>query len=262
MRSVVAVAVLSASLASAMTWGVVSTLTPPAAQPGPSAAAPNARYTVSALGQDVADVVAAAKQSVVTITSKSVLSNGLSPFSVPATGVGSGIIVRSDGLILTNYHVVEGARSLTVTLPDGKDVSAQVAATDEAHDMAVVRAATSGLTAARLGDSSTIRVGETVLAIGSPLGEFTETVTRGILSALDRSITVRDELTGQPRQLAGLLQTDAAINPGNSGGPLINDAGEIIGINTAISQSAEGIGFAIPINNAKALIASIARSAA
>ena len=102
---------------------------------------------------------------------------------------------------------------------------------------------------------STVQVGQTVIAIGSPLGTFTETVTKGILSATGRTITVRDETTGRPETLTGLLQTDAAINPGNSGGPLLDAAGRVIGVNTAVSTNAEGLGFAIPITAAASLIA-------
>jgi S1-C subfamily serine protease len=134
--------------------------------------------------------------------------------------------------------------------------------TDETHDLAVIRATGGDLVAATLGDSSQLLVGQTVLAIGSPLGEFTETVTRGIVSALDRAITVGDQATGSSKNLSNLIQTDAAINPGNSGGPLINERGEVIGINSAVSQQAEGIGFAIPINAAKDLIDKAAASAA
>jgi S1-C subfamily serine protease len=262
-RVVIGIAVLSATLASGMTFGLLSAYLPPASEvaASPSATA-NAQLVVDSVEQDLTDVVAQARQSVVTITSETVGRSRFSPFAVPATGVGSGIIVSADGLILTNYHVVEGSRSLTVTLPDGRDVAATVVETDESHDLAVIRAAATGLAPARLADSADIQVGETVLAIGSPLGEFTETVTRGIVSALDRSITVADEQTGRPVRLTSLLQTDAAINPGNSGGPLLNAAGEVIGMNTAVSQSAEGIGFAIPINDAKALISQAAASAA
>jgi S1-C subfamily serine protease len=260
-RGLISVAFMSAALASGMTYGLLTAFIAPAAAPTVTPAA-NAQVVVSGLDADLTGVVASARQSVVTITSQTVGRSRLSPFSVPATGVGSGIIVSSDGLILTNYHVVAGTRSLTVTLPDGDDVTAQVVRTDETHDLAVIRAAATGLTAARLGDSAAIRVGATVLAIGSPLGEFTETVTRGIVSALDRSITVADEQTGQPVRLAGLLQTDAAINPGNSGGPLVDASGEVIGMNTAVSQGAEGIGFAIPINDAKALISQASGAAA
>ena len=107
---------------------------------------------------------------------------------------------------------------------------------------------------ASIGDSGSIVVGQTAIAIGSPLGTFTETVTKGIVSALDRSITVRDDATGRPTTLSGLIQTDAAINPGNSGGPLLNAAGAVVGVNTATASTAEGIGFAIPVQAAQALI--------
>jgi S1-C subfamily serine protease len=190
----------------------------------------------------------------VTITNQGTVRDRFSPFSVPATGVGSGIIVTADGLILTNNHVVTGAQTLTVTLASGEDVSATVVKTDPSKDIAVIRANKTGLTPASLGDSDQVKVGETVIAIGSPLGELTETVTKGIISALNRDITVADEQTGRPVQMSGLLQTDAAINPGNSGGPLMTSDGQIIGINSAVSQSAEGIGFAIPIDVAKSLI--------
>ena len=185
-----------------------------------------------------------------------------SPFAVPSSGVGSGVIVSSNGLILTNNHVIENANTLTVTTADGQELDARVITADPDHDLAVIKASGGTLTPAVLGDSSKIKVGETVLAIGSPLGEFTETVTRGIVSALDRSITVGDQFTGRGNDLSALIQTDAAINPGNSGGALINDQGEIIGINTAIAGSAQGIGFAIPINSAKAMIDEAAASIA
>jgi S1-C subfamily serine protease len=113
-----------------------------------------------------------------------------------------------------------------------------------------------------IGDDSSIQVGETVVAIGSPLGTFTETVTKGILSATGRTITIQDERTGRPVTLEGLLQTDAAINPGNSGGPLLDANGKVIGVNTAVSTNAEGLGFAIPISAAQSLIARATSGAA
>jgi S1-C subfamily serine protease len=244
---------LSAVLASATTFGLATAFWPAPVTPA-ATQGPNAALTGTSPDADLTAVVATATQSVVTITSEIAGGGRLSPFSVPATGVGSGIIVTSDGLILTNNHVVAGAQTLTVTLPDGSEVTATVVQTDAARDMAVIRTDASGLVPARLGDSDKVEVGETVLAIGSPLGEFTETVTKGIVSAINRTITVADEQTGRPVQLSGLLQTDAAINPGNSGGPLINAAGEVVGINSAVSRSAEGIGFAIPINTAKSLV--------
>jgi len=251
---------LSAVLASLTTFGLATSLQPaPAAivsNPPPTSNSQTAATTpLPAVEGDLTQMVASATQSVVTITSQiGGNSNAPSFFNIPATGVGSGIIVSADGLILTNNHVVEGAQSLKVTLADGSDVSATVVKTDPTHDLAVIRANKTGLTPATLGDSDQIKVGQTAIAIGSPLGEFTETVTKGIVSALDRSITVQDEQTGRPVQMSGLMQTDAAINPGNSGGPLLNAAGEVVGVNRAVAGQAQGIGFAIPINAAKSLI--------
>jgi serine protease Do len=125
----------------------------------------------------------------------------------------------------------------------------------ETQDLALVKIDATGLKPATIGDSASVAVGQTAIAIGSPLGTYTETVTKGIISALDRTITVRDEQTGRPVTLTGLIQTDAAINQGNSGGPLLNGAGQVVGVNTAAAASAEGLGFAIPIEEAASLIA-------
>jgi S1-C subfamily serine protease len=252
----IAVAVLSAVLASVSTFGLITMFgidTPGQAVPTQNTGG-QAAPAVSTDTNDIASVVARAKESVVTITAQGISSGGFSPFNIPATGVGSGIVVGANGLILTNNHVVEGAQSLTVTTADGVQLPATVVDTDSQSDIAIIRATGGDLAPATLGDSSQIQVGQTVLAIGSPLGEFTETVTRGIISALDRSITVSDETGGGQKNLTGLIQTDAAINPGNSGGPLIDSAGNVVGMNTAVTRSAEGIGFAIPINAAKSLI--------
>jgi S1-C subfamily serine protease len=266
LRTLLAVATLSAVMASTATFGLVSAFGAGpliSVTPTPTSA-PTDAQTVASSNQanDLTDVVAAARESVVTITVRGISAGGFSPFNMPATGVGSGIVVSANGLILTNNHVVEGARSLTVETADGQQLDASVVKTDATHDLAVIRATGSQLTPITLGDSDALEVGQTVLAIGSPLGEFTETVTRGIVSALDRSITVGDQMTGAAKQLSGLIQTDAAINPGNSGGPLINERGEVVGINSAVSNNAEGIGFAIPINAAKALVDQAASSAA
>ena len=265
LRTLLAVAVLSGVLGSGLTFGMATAfggITPLAVAPS---AVPTVAEPVSTSDQpsDLVGVIANARESVVTITAQGASRrNPFSPFNVPATGVGSGIVVSASGLILTNYHVVEDADTLSVATSDGQTLDASVISTDDAHDLAVIRATGGSLTAATLGDSDKLLVGETVLAIGSPLGEFTETVTRGIVSALGRDILVGDQATGASRTLAGLIQTDAAINPGNSGGPLINERGEVIGINSAVSQQAEGIGFAIPINAAKSLIDQAAASAA
>jgi S1-C subfamily serine protease len=140
-------------------------------------------------------------------------------------------------------------------MADGTDYPATVVTVSDTQDLALVKIEATGLSPARIGDSSTIQVGQTAIAIGSPLGTYTETVTKGIISALDRTVTVQDDQTGKPVTLKGLIQTDAAINPGNSGGPLLNASGEVVGVNTATASSAEGLGFAIPIQEAASLIA-------
>ena len=241
LRGVIGIAVLAAVLASATTYTFMSALggvAPLSVEPVSTAAPvaePAATVTEPAPAvADITDIVAAARNTVVTITSQGSSGNPFSPFDIPSTGVGSGIIVSTSGLILTNNHVVEGADTLTVSTADGQELDATIVKTDPDHDMAVIRATGGELVAASLGDSDAIEVGQTVLAIGSPLGEFTETVTRGIVSALGREITVADEMGFGQKTLSHLIQTDAAINPGNSGGPLINEDGEVIGMNTAV----------------------------
>ncbi|MGD0114785.1 MAG: trypsin-like peptidase domain-containing protein [Dehalococcoidia bacterium] len=173
----------------------------------------------------------------------------------PTQGLGSGIILDTSGDILTNYHVVEGANQLTVTLFDQTSASATVVGTDPTGDLAVIKADFSGspgvtLSPATLGDSDQIRIGESVIAIGNPFG-LDGTVTEGIVSGLDRTLAEQQNMP-----LRALIQTDAAINPGNSGGPLVNMNGEVIGIDTAIenpsgSGTFAGVGYAIPVNAAK-----------
>jgi S1-C subfamily serine protease len=210
--------------------------------------------------QDITAVVAEARKSVVTITADGTTTNG--PFTVPSTGVGSGIILTSNGYILTNRHVVANSNSLTVSLMDGRELAARVVRISDTTDLALIKVTATGLPAATIGDSSTIQVGQTAIAIGSPLGTYTETVTRGIVSGLDREVTVTDQQTRRATTLKGLIQTDAAINPGNSGGPLLDAAGQVMGINTAVATSAEGLGFAIPIGAASDLIGLATGSAA
>jgi S1-C subfamily serine protease len=172
----------------------------------------------------------------------------------PETGTGSGFIIKPTGEILTNNHVVNGARELTVTLADKKIYKAKVLATDERVDLALIKIdATGKLPSLALGNSDTLVVGQKVLAIGNPFG-FDGTLTTGVVSATNRSIQ-----TEADRKLEGMIQTDAAINPGNSGGPLFDSHGNVIGINTAIygSQGSIGVGFATPISRAKAMLAEI-----
>ena len=175
--------------------------------------------------EDITTVVANAKASVVTITADGLSAGGFSPFQVPTTGVGSGLILTSDGYILTNHHVVAGSATLTVELADGQEFPATLIRTSSTTDLALIKIDATGLAAASIGDSATIQVGQVAIAIGSPLGTYTETVTKGIVSGLNRDITVSDQGTRTQTALHGLIQTDAAINPGNSGGPLLDSAG-------------------------------------
>jgi serine protease Do len=165
-------------------------------------------------------------------------------------GVGTGVIVDNEGHILTNNHVVEGARLITITLSDGRALTAEVVGLDATTDFAVLRIDASDLHPATLGDSAHLQVGADVVAIGHALDlEGGPTVSKGVISALDRVLQADAQTT-----IAGLIQTDAAINPGNSGGPLANMEGQVIGINTAIIESGQGIGFAINSNEAKAIM--------
>lgn len=162
-----------------------------------------------------------------------------------ARGTGSGFIIKSDGTLLTNAHVVNGADSVTVTLKDGRKFTGQVLGADELTDVAVVKIPASNLPSVNLGNSNQLRPGEWAIAIGNPLG-LDNTVTAGIISATGRSSSD----VGVPDKRVGFIQTDAAINPGNSGGPLLNQQGQVVGMNTAIIGGAQGLGFAIPINRA------------
>lgn len=163
-------------------------------------------------------------------------------------GQGSGFIIDRSGVILTNSHVVNGADKVTVTLKDGRIFEGKVRGADAVTDLAVVKIDGGSLPVASLGNSDQIQVGDWAIAVGNPLG-LDNTVTLGIISTLKRS----SAQVGIPDKRLDFIQTDAAINPGNSGGPLVNDQGEVIGINTAIRADAMGIGFAIPINKAKAI---------
>ena len=176
------------------------------------------------------------------------------PYEQRLQGQGSGFIVNADGTILTNAHVVEDADKVTVILKDGRQLEGKVLGVDEVTDLAVVKVNAAGLPVATLADSDAVQVGDWAIAVGNPFG-LDNTVTLGIVSTLNRS----SALAGIPDKRLDFIQTDAAINPGNSGGPLLNDAGEVIGINTAIRANAAGIGFAIPINKAKEVMPVLAR---
>lgn len=192
----------------------------------------------------IAQIAEKVKPSVVEVTTSSVQTNGI--FAQYVTeGAGSGVIISEDGYILTNNHVIEGQSSIKVTTSDGQEYDATVVGTDDKTDIAVLKIEASGLTPAVIGDSDSLVVGETAVAVGNPLGELGGTVTDGIISALDREVTVEGKNMT-------LLQTSAAVSPGNSGGGLFNEKGELVGIVNAKSggDNVEGIGFAVPINTA------------
>ncbi|MBI3749421.1 MAG: trypsin-like peptidase domain-containing protein [Chloroflexi bacterium] len=168
---------------------------------------------------------------------------------IPATGVGSGVIYNSSGWILTNRHVVQGGTKFDVQLYDGRVLSGSVYGVDTLTDLAIVKVDATDLPTATVGESDALKVGQLVIAIGSPLGTYSNSVTSGIVSAKGRSIT-----TDGNESLTNLIQTDAAINPGNSGGPLLDADGNVVGINTAIASNSNGIGFAIPIDIARPIM--------
>ena len=175
-------------------------------------------------------------------------------------GGGTGFVVSADGMILTNKHVVyDSEAEYTVLTNDGKKYDAKVLARDPLQDLAIIRASIPNAKPVKLGDSDSVRLGQTAIAIGNSLGEFRNTVSVGVISGLARTITASGEGFGA-ETIQGVIQTDAAINPGNSGGPLLNLKGEVIGINTAIVSGAQNIGFAIPINQAKRDIESVERT--
>lgn len=177
----------------------------------------------------------------------------MNPRPSTTQSLGTGVIINSDGYVLTNEHVLAGATQIRVSLADGRSFDAELVGGDPASDLAVVLVhANERLPAPKLGDSDDVMIGETVVAIGNPFG-LNHTVTTGVLSAVNRSIR------GDGREYHGFLQTDASINPGNSGGPLLNLDGEVIGINTAILGNAQGIGFAIPINRARRIVDDLIR---
>ena len=175
---------------------------------------------------------------------------------IPQTGVGSGIIIDKSGNILTNNHVVEGADLVTVTLNDGRSYPATLVGSDNITDLAVIKISAAKLVPAKIGRSADLQVGEDVIAVGHALGlKGGPTVSKGVVSALERTIQ-----TDAQRAMVDLIQTDASINPGNSGGPLANSKGEVIGINTAIIDDSNGIGFAINIDDAHVVVDQILAS--
>jgi putative serine protease PepD len=254
-------AVVAAGLVGGVTGGIVSANDTPATS---AASTPISQNVGTNTPTDVSAIAGKVLPSVVQVNVR----------TAAAQGLGSGVVLTSDGRILTNNHVVSGASQVTVTLNDGREFPATVVGTDAASDLAVLQLrGASGLTPATLGDSGAVKIGDEVVAIGSP-GGLQGTVTTGIVSALNRDVNVDEQQGDNPlasnsrgsETTYKAIQTDASINQGNSGGPLVNAQGEVIGINSAIYSPVStadgragsvGIGFAIPINDAKTVIAQI-----
>lgn len=175
-----------------------------------------------------------------------------------SVSAGTGMIITSDGYVLTNKHVVDGARSITI-ITDNNDTyeNVKLVGTDPINDVAILKVNAKDLPTVTLGDSKTIIIGQQVIAIGNALGQYQNTITSGIISGLGRSLTAYSSDYSMSEELSDMIQTDAAINAGNSGGPLVNAAGEVIGINTAVSSEGSNLGFAIPISSVKGLIKSV-----
>ncbi len=207
----------------------------------------------------IAEVASRVTPGVVSILTETRTSSWLYGSNV-STSAGTGMIVTGDGYVITNKHVVDGARNIQVILDDGTTYNnVKIVGTDPINDVAYLKIANvSELPVVTLGDSKTITVGQQVIAIGNALGQYQNTITSGIISGAGRSLTAcADEYCTEYEDLSDMIQTDASINAGNSGGPLVNAAGEVIGINTAVSSEGNNIGFAIPISSVKGMLKNI-----
>jgi S1-C subfamily serine protease len=255
LRLALGAAIVSAVLASGGTAALLLATVPagpeatPVATPATAAATatPVAADTVLDVGDAIADVVAATEPSVVTIAATG--------FGRNAGAGGSGIVVSADGLILTTAVVAPADGTYDILLADDREGTASVVASDASRGLVLLRTGLGDLRPARLAAAADLVVGQRVVAIGSPLGEFTDTVTSGIISSLGRAIDLRDLASGRRIALDGLIQTDAAINAGSSGGPLLDIGGTVVGVIATSASTGEGIGFAIPIEAAADLLA-------
>jgi len=244
----------------------VSASPAPGAASGPTLPAPNAPYDPNS--DPIVETVHRVQPSVVNVTTRTVSQDVLFGGGAAGTAVGTGFVIRSDGIVVTNFHVIEGALSIKVTLPPpgGRTFQAHWIGGDSDHDLAVLKLdGARNLTTVPLGDSDLLKLGERVVALGYALAlPGGPTVTSGIISALERTVQASDPNAPEgTRTYQDVLQTDAAINPGNSGGPLVDLSGNVVGINTAGANTAENVGFSIAIDAAKAIIdAAIAHPAA
>lgn len=248
-----ALALLAAFIVGGLLGSIVLPPAPggPAAQtPPPGSSAPPVISGTRVVDTGEAAVIKVVQRARPAVVNISVRAQVATPFGVfPQEGQGSGVIVRADGLILTNNHVVQGAQEINVTLLSGQTLRGRVLGADRFSDLAVVRVESpQRLPVVEMGSSSALQVGQQAIAIGNPFG-LGNTVTVGVVSALNRTIQA-----GPDFMVENLIQTDAAINPGNSGGALLDSSGRLIGINTAIIPDARGIGFAVPVDNARLIM--------
>lgn len=226
----------------------------------PTSSITNQTRTIVSEENAVIDVVEKGSPSVIAIGVTQRIFNPFDPYSAPRSQqstIGTGFIVDAGkGVIVTNRHVVSDPNlKYSVVTKDGNKLDVQKIYRDPNLDLAIVQVGGSAdLKALELGDSGKLKVGQTVIAIGNALGRFDNTVTTGVVSGLGRSIGAGDPFTGEAELLDNLIQTDAAINPGNSGGPLLNSAGQVIGVSVATTEGAQNIGFAIPINSVKSIV--------
>jgi S1-C subfamily serine protease len=259
MVTMFAMALLAAGLASGGTYLALEA----SGRLDPKVAAPAGNPAVNQASNPVAAQASAQPLHIDETSAVTVAAEKTSPAIVTITtdlGKGSGIIYDARGWILTNRHLAIDAKAFTVDLKDGRSFPGKLYGIDTLTDLAIIKIDVDGLPVAAIGDSQGLKPGQLAIAIGSPLGEFTNSVTTGVVSALNRSVPITDEQTGAQRVIRHLIQTDAAINPGNSGGALVDASAQVIGVNTAYaSNGAQGIGFAIPINIAKPIMAQAIR---
>ena len=246
---IISIAIVAGLLSGALSATAVSNLLRPQSSAGASTSLASNASQVH-IDESSAIIEAVKKVAPAVVTIYSVGGGALGN----ASGTGSGFIFDSNGWILTNRHVVNGAQKLTVQLQDTRSFDATLYGIDTLTDLAIIKIDATGLPTAPLGSSADLQAGQLAIAIGNPLGNFENTVTTGVVSGLGRQIRAGDATSTSSEQLNNLIQTDAAINPGNSGGPLVNSGGEVIGVNTAVNADAQGIGFTIPIDVAKPIM--------
>ena len=247
---VVAIAVVAGIVSGGLSAVGISNLIGERTQLQPASVDDGQTVSNVTIDESSAVISAVAKVAPAVVTIQASLDGALGT----ASGSGSGFIYDPDGYILTNKHVVEDASNLFIILNDGRTFEGEVYGIDTLTDLAIVKVDATGLPYAPIGTSAALEPGQLAIAIGNPLGDYANTVTTGVVSGVGREIRASNAVQNSSDVLRNLIQTDAAINPGNSGGPLVNSAGQVIGVNTAVSERAQGLGFAIPIDVARPIM--------